>query len=810
MGKSGEETMFGGNVFGKIKYMCIIVLAVWLSFAYISVSADSTEPVINEAFESSDSFFNAKEWSASDDCVRIVGSPTFDGNVLELLPTQYAAYTLANAVNSDIAILSVDFFVKEFIDARPIAVWDEKNTSGNAFIRLEIDTQGRITATDAEYKKIPVGMYGVNRWTNLTVFADCESMTYKVFVNGCAASAEISFSNATPVVYGINTIEMQNGGNNSSLYLDNFFLECAERHDDADMIIDDYMRYSQRIELTFDGMDDSQVADENNSAIVSVSGNARYVRENNNTYIHSDGAEQLRCVTEKIQNKKYFTFSYDFRTEVNRNIELLRLYDGDNNAFARISVDDKGVFGLNGLSISTHSGILKDNDWNNMCLLINLDEKYMEMYINGVSVIDNTENLCTDFFAADIESICAAEIVNDGDGVLDIDNIFAIGFNEKAHAELYLYMFLCNSDRAVKSNACVYLKYLCGNDVADRLNTNVCKKYESMADEHKKYRVYADAADIIYKENFDSFEDNYPMQSVGGDMIAENAVVVSGTLLVGADGNKGRFLKYRRQFDDFTVSFDFMQSEKSAGKIYGLSDLPGKKNAMIITSNGKDIKLMSGSGETPIVILNDYEADRWYNVKIVTSKRNKSFMLFIDGSTIGEFKFLDLDIDNFGRVFDCTDMIGASYDNIEVLKYFAAKAVALRCGTYSGESLNLADGISKLPAQSVFLPEILNEAVVSVTDNEVIIPQNRNCIVGLKMVYGWKIESGIVIIKISDGISAETIRLYDDCVDEASFIVPIDETNPITKIDIYYWKQLQTLVPITKNEQINVKYAAKE
>lgn len=805
--------MIDRNVFRKIKYLLILVLTVVLTMPYVSVSADSMEPIVNQNFESSDSFFNSREWSISDDCVKITGSPTLDGNVLEIPPTQYAAYTLANVINSDIAILSVDFFVKDFINARPITVWDEKNTSGNAFVRLEIDTQGRIMATDAEYKKVFVGMYALNRWTNLTLYADNKNMTYRVFINGCAASAEISFSNATPIVYGINTIEMQNGGNDSSLYLDNFFVERSKSCDDADKIINDYMKYSQRIEYTFDGINDSEVADvsENNPFIVSSNGDARYVRKNSNTYIHSDNAEKFKCVTDSIQNKKYYAVSYDFRTEKSRSIELLNLYGNDNNPFVQISVDDKGVFSINGLNAATDSGVLKDNDWNNICFFINLDEKYIEVYLNGVPVIDNSKNLRVGFSETDIKSVCTVEVVNDENEVLDIDNISVIGFNEKAYGELYLYMFLCTSDRSIKANACVYLKFLCGNDVPDRLETDVCKGYEYTVNEHKEYRTYADAAEVVYKENFNLFEDNYPMHSVDGDMVAENAVVVSGALQVGSDNNNGRFLKYKRQFDDLTVSFDFKQSVKSAGKIYSLSDLPGKKSVMLISSNGQDIKLMSGSSDTPVVILNNYDVNRWYNIRIITSIKNKNFTIFIDGNKIGEFKFLDSDIANFGRVFDCTEMVGAFYDNIEVLKYFAIKAVALKCGTYRNDALNLAGGeYSDLFVQSVSSSDLSSEEIIPVVNNEAVIPKKCNCIGGLKLVYGWKIESGIVIIKISDKISAVENQLYNGCVDEASSVIPIDETNPIVKIDVYYWKQLQTLIPITKNKQINIKYATKE
>lgn len=765
-----------------LKCFFLIIVIAALIMGSSAVSADNTELILNQTFEGDADILKSKQWYVSDSGVNVVNSPTFDGKVLAISPIQYAAYTLESAVNSGTVTVSVDFFVKELVNSRPISLWDEKNTTGNSFVRIETDTSGKISAVNSEAEKIFVGMYSLNKWTNITLLINNENSTYKVFINGCESSDNISFSSSNRIVNGINTIEFQNGSNESDIYIDNLYIKRSNNCD-FEKIISNYTKYMQRIDCSFEGLSGKRIEDTGKYGYNTVFGccEAYYTDEGGNTYIHFAGNESVKCNTDRIKDKKYFVISYDFRSENIFGTCPVKLYDDNGNVFSEIYVDVNGDFNIN-KSVLSSPGISGQN-WNNMYFVINFEENRISAYLNGISLKSDGGNNQIDLLNNDAASVCEIEFAGGNNTSIDIDNISANGFGNVSDAEMYIYMSLCRSDRSVMSMAEGYLKLMCGHDVAARLCSENYKKYENAVNEHKNYRKYADFADAVYAENFDSFADGYIFDNSKGNTVAEYAVVDSGTLKIGGENEKGRFLKYKRQFEDLTINFDFKQSKKIPGKIYSLSDSAGKKNVMFITCNGYDIKLESGSDDAPIVILKNYEVDRWYNIKIITSVSNKSFALFIDGNKIGDYKFLNSDINNFERVFDVADIGCAFYDNVEILKYYDIKPIALGCGKSVPDS---------------------GEMFFSINENEVNIPKELDHIFDLRIAYGWKSESGILLLSLSGNTTPVSIRLYDRHNEDAS-LISIEEKSDIEKIDIYYWEHLQTLVPISKKQQINIK-----
>lgn len=258
-------------------------------------------------------------------------------------------------------------------------------------------------------------------------------------------------------------------------------------------------------------------------------------------------------------------------------------------------------------------------------------------------------------------------------GSLYIDNIYVDNFSSMDDAYL-----------AIKA------KNIAEDSLPDQYSKSFINNFKTEADSYLErisagtdneasdsLRALVDSAiaqinDVLFKEDFESYTAGSSPSS-GYVASANNKIVnESDTNIIELTnaGSRTRLLKGGININSYAdISFRFMQKTKSQiSRLAGAYNGDGKLSAFEIYSNGANvaIKTTIDNSTSPITIIPDYEAEKWYDISVKINYGKQEVTAYVDGEKKATLPFINNFIQN--TVVEGNNTY--TYDNAPVARVF--------------------------------------------------------------------------------------------------------------------------------------------
>ncbi len=780
----------------KFKKLASLVMAAMMALMVsVTANAEGEEVLVKESFEGT---VSSTVWTGKYEITDGVNKSITSSS--ESDATEFYC-NLGKTVESGAMIISYDVMLPSLAGVRIKQVWDSASGGKRAYL-LEATSKGKITINGTE-----LCSYTPGQWYNITEVVDVTNEKIYAYVDGIYIKEYAWRENGE--ASGINRIQTQYTTN--SVYIDNAYIASYTDKTSADAALSAML--TKKISLEKSSFDVAKNTNVTNSVKPITS-----------------GAEII---------------SYDISGNPVGG-RLMQVYDHTLTTAARtalIAIKSTGNVTVN----EADTGYAWDSTkTNNIALVFDAEKTKFSVYYNGVKIAENKASYKGG------RDIARVDFQNGDATQATVSNAWARAFTSYAEAVKYIEAVNTakNADAMAHYGANSTVINTAIADYNRALDSIIATDVEKSAiiDKISAMMPYAN----IFAENFDA------VSALTGYTAADNATIVDNKLQLTNSGSKARLLKTVSGSTNIITECDFMQEVKSnIDSIVRVTDKNGTYESVKIYAELGDIKMLYGTGTEGTfaykTLVNNYNTNKWYNIKAYSNFDNKKVSVYIDDVFMGTYAFMSTAMEDLNRVFDSyTNSAGTYYiDNIKVYNDDILEAsAAIEVASKATENITLpetvgkygvswttnnsgyiaADGTVISPvgiSQPVILTANVSNGVVDVdikfttraagsdkfeigkviyADANEFSTETLTGAKGIKRVYINKNDDSIngTLIVAMYGINDRFInaKIVDANEGENSISLPIEEGT--TKIKIFVWdKNLERCTPYAKPLEIN-------
>lgn len=336
---------------------------------------------------------------------------------------------------------------------------------------------------------------------------------------------------------------------------------------------------------------------------------------------------------------------------------LFMLWDsGKSNRSANVVLSRTQLlfFSNNGASEKVLASNLETDKWYEISVTLDFDSQQIkQMYLNGAALLHSPEPM---FQNNRVENLGNIEIKKEIDeGKLYIDDLSVVQqryprLTEKlGQAKGMLTNTEGNAPGEYPRSSFTMLKDVImeaekemnGEEVLSQSRqAQLEAKLENASNRFKQSRIFEEVS-TIYSNNFDDLDEG---SKPSGFLVANNAYAVSenGGKAIKLENTSRLLYQHSAELEGkYYVSLSFMQKTKGVvNQILDVSDATGNFHAVRIYSNGTGVYAKASgsldsdlSGKNDICVINEYEENVWYNLRVLLSTDDQKFTVYIKKPT---------------------------------------------------------------------------------------------------------------------------------------------------------------------------------
>lgn len=350
------------------------------------------------------------------------------------------------------------------------------------------------------------------------------------------------------------------------------------------------------------------------------------------------------------------------------------IYDADKNAIAALTVWGNKVLFESKEKIYEYECLLNNDEWTSIAVCIDTNSSSVNIFINGNRI--NSDNIFLNskkILGVGFENNYTSPIALDEFSINEWENAFlnAAVYSAENILSLYDSEKYPHSAVAPLFSAIDNAKKALIGIVSEEDSKVLCEKLLS-ASEIFKNGAYADGV-VIFEDDFNSGKASGYLQAK--DLKFEN--IGAGNTAIYMQSQNSRILRALNEEMTGTVKveFDFMQADKNT--IYSICnpmDKTGNYHVCRIDSDGTNIRVIFGNGSSetdPVIILNNYDENKWYHFQLIADALTNSVKVKIDNNDWYEGNFIHT-MNDISRPFNSQrkNISGSGYylDNLSIMR----------------------------------------------------------------------------------------------------------------------------------------------